>query len=170
MTFKEKLDEFCTGTLDALATILDLEDYNVDETGYNSLRVFCMDFLVKFELQLDALAALETAFNIHNENRNRYRSFGIDFITVWQGHEPRHRFVYPATNTLAGNLLHSLSDSLFNIVRDASRQKQRIQGFVCGEEDKPFAMYLIYSWPEELNQVVYLQQTKLEPEKNFVPS
>jgi len=170
MTFEEKWDEFCTGALDGLATIMDLENYSVDETSQNSLRVFCKGFLMKFELQLDALAALETAFHISSENRNRYSSFGIDFMTVWQGHEPRYRFVYPATNTLAGNLLHGLADSLFDIVRDASRRKQRIQGFVGGEEDKPFATYLISSWPEELNQDVYLQQIKRETTKNFVPS
>jgi hypothetical protein len=171
MTFDEKLDWFCTGALDALATILDLEFYSdVAETSQNSRRVFCRSFLTEFEPQLDALAALETAFDISGENRNRYISFGIEFITVWQGHESRHRFVYPGRETRAGNLLHGLADSVFDVVRNARRQKKNIQGTVGGDEDHPFVVYRIPGWPEEHNRDTYLQELNREPAGNFVSS
>ena len=170
MTFDEKLDWFCTGALDALATILDLEIYSVSETSQDSLRVLCRSFLVEFEPQLDALAALETALDISGGNRNRYITFGIDFITVWQGHEPRHRFVYPGEETRAGSLLHSLADSVFGVVHDARRRKKSIHGFVGGTEDQPFVTYMIPRWPEEVNRDTCPRELRREPAKNFVSS
>jgi len=78
-TYKEKIELFCEGALEALLWTEELEGYVVDPDSEERFREFCEKFFVMFECQWDALAAFEKDFS-------RYETYGHDFLLTWNGH------------------------------------------------------------------------------------